>query len=368
MRRTGLLVLALAFMLVGCGKKQDVGADGWPKSMKVIVDPADGNIRSGKFAEISLVNNTGENFTFDWVTSGNCFGKLTRKSDEPFAAKFLGGKVGQDCTEEVKITLRGESGTYTRTVFITTQGNPAFGLLELRPDPIPESWVFVNDYEKTLEPKDVECKRTVKRPVVKEGPAEEGAKPEFEEVQETELVEGVRYNMSGGLFDTWGYEFGTCTFVDAPEGDSGVLALEYYLPQLNSYCGFFEQFKTGEDCEAVPFDISGYEKVSFLLKSADDKDHFPVFEIVGWDQFTKVHQGAIEPTKALLAKAGVWTRYEIEISKLIRDVNVIDPAKVKSIGFRVNRKAKLQDGTEVFNDGQGKILVDNLVLIKKAAN
>jgi hypothetical protein len=358
------LLLAIP-LLIGCDSKPALGPDGLPKDMLVRVDPSDGNIKADKSAEIFVQNSTGKAFLYDWQSAGICKGKLVQKNDdEPFARTYKAGKEGAQCVEEITLTVKGEKDTYTKKLFITVDGKAAYAQLELKPDPIPETWTFLNDYEATLEGKDVVCKRIEKRSKKVEG-APAGSKPEFEEVVEEDPREGITFNLLGGVFGNWGYEFGSCKFGEAPDSDPGVLTVNYDLPQLNSYCGYFEQFKTGEDCEAVPFDISGYEKITFLLKSADDKDHYPVFELVGWDEFAKFRQGSIEKSKPLVARADRWTRYEIEISTLIRDVNVIDPAKVKSIGFSVNRTVVLADGTQVSNGSEGSILVENLALVAK---
>jgi hypothetical protein len=352
-------------LLVGCDSKPVLGPDGLPKDMLVRVEPADGTIKADKSAELFVQNSTGKTYQYDWQVAGTCKGKLVQKNeDEPFARTYQAGKEGKECQEEITLTIKGEKDSYTKKLYITVQGKAAYAQLELKPEPTPDTWKFVNDYDATLEGKDVVCKRVEKRPKKVEG-APADAKPEFEEVTQEDPVEGITYNLLGGVFGNWGYEFGSCKFGEAPASDPGVLTINYDLPQLNSYCGYFEQFKTGEDCEAVPFDISGYQTVTFLLKSGDDKDHYPVFELVGWDQFTKFRQGAIEKSKPLVARADRWTRYEIELNTLIRDVNVIDPAKVKSIGFSVNRTAAMADGTQVSNGAEGVILIDNLVLVAK---
>ena len=366
---TRYLIVALfsVALTAGCGgDKKSAGGGGaagddWPAAMNVMLDPADGNIKGEEKAEISLVNNTGAEYQYAWSNKDICGGKILKKKDEPFAVKFLGKPTADDCTEEITVTLTGSGKSISKTFYITTAGDPKLKGIELDPED-KSTWKFINDYEdEAFEPKEIECKTKVKRMVEDDA----GEKKEVEETQ-TDTIDGITSNRLGGHFNSWGYEFGICKFVDPPEGESGVLALEYYLPQLNSYCGYADHFSTGEDCLAEPFDLSSYEYVTFKLKSGDGQAHWPLFEIVGWSEFADAHQGANEASKPLEAPANEWRRYELDIMRLIKDPNVIDPAEVKSFGFRVNQSDLLKEGGQkVINGNEGLILIDDLALIKK---
>ncbi len=366
MTRHLILVLSMAALIVSCGgeKKSGGGAGGggddWPAAMKVMIDPADGNIKGGQKADLSLVNNTGAEYQYAWSTKDLCKGKLLKKKDEPFAVKYQGAAGAEDCSEEITVTLTGGGKSISKTFFITTAGDPDLVGIELDPED-KSAWKFVNDYEdEAFEPKEIECKNTIKRTIKDD----EGKRKEIEET-EVNLVDGITTNRLGGHFNSWGYEFGICKFVDAPDGESGVLSLEYYLPQLNSYCGYADHFAMAEDCLAEPFDASSYEYITFKLKSGDGQAHWPIFEIVGWSEFADAHQGAWEASKPLMAPADEWRRYELNIMHLIKDPNVIDPSEIKSFGFRINQSELLKDGTKVINGNEGLILIDDLALIKK---
>ena len=367
MTRQLIVVLSIAAIAAACGgqKKKGGGAGGgdeWPAAMQVFVEPTDGNIKGGQKAELSLVNNTGKEWKYSWGTKGLCKGSLLKKKDEPFAVKYQGVAVLENCSEEITVTITGGGKSLSKTFFITTTGDPDLAGIELDPED-KSNWKFINDFDETLKPKEIECKRKVKRMVEDD----EGNKKEIEEI-ETQVIDGMTVNKLGGHFNSWGYEFGICKFVDPPdgEGNDGVLALEYYLPQLNSYCGYADHLLTGEDCLADPFDISDYEFITFKLKSGDGATHWPIFEIVGWSEFADAHQGAWEASKPLVALADEWRRYELDVMVLIKDPKVIDPTEIKSIGFRINQTEKLKDGTKVLNGNEGLILIEDLALIRKA--
>ncbi|MFH1530013.1 MAG: hypothetical protein ABIK09_04655 [Pseudomonadota bacterium] len=361
-----IVVFSIAALVVACGgeKKSGGGAGGgaeeWPAAMNVMIDPAGGNIKGGEKADLSLVNNTGGEYQYAWTTKDKCTGKLLRKKDEPFAVKYQGKAAAEECTEEITVTLTGDGKSISKTFHITTAGDLSLGSVELDPED-KSAWKFINDYdEKAFEPKEIECKRKVKRTVEDD----EGNPKEIQEI-ETKLVDGMTTNRLGGHFNSWGYEFGICKFIDAPDGESDVMALEYYLPQLNSYCGYADHFATGEDCLAEPFDLSGYETITFKLKSGDGQTHWPLFEIVGWSEFADAHQGSWEASNPLEAPAGEWRRHELNIMHLIKDPNVIDPSEIKSVGFRINQTELLKDGAKVINGNEGLILIEDLALIKK---
>ena len=360
-----IVILSMAALIAACGGEKKSGESGgsgddWPAAMKVVIDPVDGNIRGGEKADLSLVNNTGDEFQYAWGTKDLCKGRMERKKDEPFAVKYEGKAGAESCTEEITVTLTGGGKSISKTFFITIEGDPDLVGIELDPED-KSAWKFVNDYEAAaFEPQEIECKRTVKRTVEDD----EGKRKEIEET-ETKIVDGMTINRLGGHFNSWGYEFGICKFVDAPDGESGVMALEFYLPQLNSYCGYADHFTKGADCLAEPFDASDYEFVTFKLKSGDGQAHWPLFEVVGWSEFADAHQGAWEASGPLEAPADEWRRYELNIMHIIKDPKVIDPREIKSFGFRINQTELLKNGSKVINGNEGLILIDDLALIKK---
>jgi len=367
MARHLIVILFIAALATACGGEKTGGggggrggADKWPAAMRVIIEPGDGNIKDGQKAELSLMNNTGKEWQYAWETKGECRGGLLRKKYEPFAVKYLGEAGVEDCTEEITVTLTGSGESISKTFFITTAGDPSLAGIELDPGD-KSAWTFVNTFEEeAFEPREIECKRKVKRLVEDD----EGETMEVEETKTT-TVDGVTINKLGGHFNTWGYEFGICKFVEPPDGESGVMALEYYLPQLNSYCGYADHFITGEDCLAEPFDISDYEFITFKLKSADSETRWPLFEIVGWSEFADAHQGAWEASRPLEAPAGEWRRHELNVMHLIKDPKVINPSEIKSVGFRINQSELLKGRDKLLNGNEGVILIDDLALIKK---
>ncbi|MBM4373202.1 MAG: hypothetical protein FJ098_16220 [Deltaproteobacteria bacterium] len=363
MRRLLSVTIATAMLACGCGEKEGAGGNEWPGAMKVSVKPSGKLINAGQKAEIVITNNTGLDWEVAWACKDNCKGEFIRKKSEPYAVRYVGSSVAADCTEEISVTLSREGQTLTKTFSIVVAADPDKAVLELDPKDRSE-WKTINDFDETLEPKDIECKRTKKKAVEDE----EGKKTGVEETV-VEIIEGATTNNLGGHFNAWGYEYGICKFVDVPEGEErkGVAALEYYLPQLNSYCGYADHFRTGEDCVAERFDLSAYEKITFKLKSGDGAAHYPLFEIVGWSQFADAHQGAWEASKPLEAPAGEWRRYELNVLELIKDPKVIDPKEIKSIGFRINQAEKLKDGSKLVNGNEGIILIDDLALIRKPA-
>jgi len=338
--------------------------------MKLMSDPADKTLKPGQKAKVWVENNTGKKFTFDWSTEGHC-GDFEVEKTKGLEVFVTGGKFGADCAQKVLFKASGTSGIFKTSLDIVVKGSPEFLELELRPNPMPESWVMVNDFETSMEPREVKCTVVVggqKRPAVglafgadkkkKEGDASKGPEPAAgdkpQEIEES--YDGVILNKLDAPFGPWNYEFGMCETAEPPQDEKGAFALGYDLPHDDSYCGYFETFKMGKDCEAAPFDVAPYERVTFLVKSGDGAAHRIWVELVAWEKYAEFHQGRTESLGPFEVPMGKWKRYEVELSDLVKDA--LTPSSIKSVSFKVTREKQADSGV---------ILFDNIALIKGAS-
>jgi hypothetical protein len=368
-----VLLLSLVFAVASCARKQDAGSAGadkgpLPDGMKILVDPASKTAKAGQKVRVWAENNTGKKFTVEWKADGHC-GTFEVEKTKGLEALFVAGQYGMDCTQKVEFKASGTSGIYETSLDIVVKGNPAFAQLDPRPNPIPDNWVMVNDYETSLDPKEVKCTMVVggkKRVSVglafgadkhkKEGSdskAPEAAGDEPKEV--TESYDGILLNKLDAPFGPWTFEFGSCEMADPPENEKGTFALSYDLPNDDAYCGYFETFSMGKDCESAPFDVAPFEKLSFIVKSGDGKPHRLFVELVAWEKYAEFHQGRTEAVGPFEVPVDAWKRYDVELKDLIKDA--LAPSSIKSVSFKLTRD-KQPDG--------GVILFDNIALIKGA--
>lgn len=313
MRRM-LLLVVLAMGLLGACERT-------PPAPKVEWSPDDRQVMAGETIELRAAKplaHDKEAFEYTWTAKGDCAGQLLDptawKTTYPVPADCGGGEL------TFTLTARSRLGSTTESVTFTISPRPEvkIGLQPVRPDPLPATWSFVNDYEGTVTPPDQE-----------------------------------RRNRRGGYFGTWTYRDGKCVLAQESEGGAGVMKLSYVLPHSNlSACGYFEYFE-GPPGDAKKADISGFRKVGFIAKSATGEPVQLRLELVEFDKYANYNQGIVSESEPFLVD-GEWRRHEIELKKLADTWNV---ASSKSIGFRVDAKDD--------NPGKGVVLIDNLVLIKK---
>jgi hypothetical protein len=371
-RLTGLLLaVVLSF---GCTAKKDTAKEGegvaaWPDGIVVLFQPEDRIVKHDKKVKMWVENKTGEEFSFEWSGEGTC-GELQWKKEKNSEAVFVGGKLGQDCNEKMTLKVMGAKGTFEKQFGVKVEGSEQFAAIEVRPDPIPDNWHMINDYDKTLKGKEVKCvtklggkdksvglavDMTKKR---KKSAAEENQeKAAREGGAETEIVDyfdDVQMNLNDAPFGPWNFEFANCFFDESYEGEEGVLAYKYDLPHHDDFCGYYENLSVGEDCETTPYDTRPYEYATFIAKSGDDKTHRFYLELINWERFAEFHQGRPEAVGPFDA-TGEWNRFEVNLADVYKDT--LDPAGIKSLSIKIKREANYPD--------HGLILFDNFAFIEK---
>lgn len=314
MRRSLVLgVTALLVLSSACDQK--------PPSPKVEWSPDDREVLAGETIEIRAAKPLAyekDAFEFRWTLSGDCAGELA----DPTAWK-VNYDVPADCGGgEITLALQSTHrlGTTSESVTFKVKPQPKeeIGLTPVRPDPIPASWSFVNDYDGTIVEKDQD-----------------------------------RRNKRDGYFGTWTYRDGKCGLTAAEDAGAGVLELKFLLPHSDlSACGYFEYFE-GSPGDAKKADISEFGKVGFIAKSATGAPLTVRLELVEFDKFANYNQGIVSESEPLKID-GEWRRHEVDLRKLAKTWDI---ASAKSVGFRVDAKDK--------NPGQGVLLVDNLVLVRR---
>ncbi len=372
----GLVALLLALVVAtSCASKKEEekgGKSDWPDGISAFFTPEDRIVKHDQKVRMWAENKTGEEYAFEWTGEGKC-GELQWKKETGFEAVFVGGQLGEDCNEKLTLKVMGPKGTFDKQFGVKVEGSQQFAQLEVRPNPIPESWSMVNDYDKTLKGREVKCvtriggkeaakpsvglavDATKKRKKSKE--EEEREKKAREAGEETEIVDyfdDVQLNLLDAPFGEWNFEFANCFFDAAPAGDEGVLAFKYDLPHHDDYCGYFENLKVGEDCETQPYDTSEFTHLTFIAKSGDDKSHRLHVEMINWERFAEFHQGRPESVGPFDV-TDKWQRYEIPLGDLYKDT--LNPSGIKSVSFKIKREANFPD--------HGLILFDNVAFMKK---
>jgi len=369
------IVLAAIFLLGACAKKeqaaQDAGKDAWPKGLAAFFEPENRILAIGTKLRMWVENKTGEEFKPEWTHDGNC-GQFIYDKSKPFEAIFLAGETAEDCTAKLTVKLVGKDGTLEKQFNAMVKGASKFKELVLRPDPIPETWLFVNNYDQTQSGREVKCVSVLggsegkpsvglaidtgkkRKKTDEESAAEAKAKEEGKQIEVVDVFDGQLLNLLDAPFGPWNFEFAGCAFGDPPQGEKGVLAFAYDLPHDDDYCGFFENLGMGKDCESTPFDASVVDKVTFLVRSGDGQKHAFFVELVAWEKFAEFHQGRSEPFGPLEA-GEAWKRYEVAVSDIVK--RDIDPTAIKSVSFKIRREANYPD--------HGLILFDNVAMVRK---
>jgi hypothetical protein len=373
MKRLAWLVI-VALVAGACAKKEESGTkegSAWPAGLAVLFNPPNRMIKHDKKLKMWVENKTAEEYSFEWTAEGKC-GVLQWNKDKPAEAIYIGGQNVTDCNEKLTLKVAG-AGTIEKQFGVKVDGSSKFAELEVIPDPIPDSWVFINDYEKTLAGKEIKCvskiggkerekpsvglavdekkkRKKTQEEIDKEKAARDGAK----ETEVVDYYDDVQTNLLGAPFGDWNFEFAGCRFADAPEGDEGALAFSYDLPHDDDYCGYYENLSIGKDCETRGYDTSKFTHMTFIYKSGDDKEHMLYAEMINWERFAEFHQGRPESVGPYIAKAK-WQRAEIPLPKFYKDT--LDPATIKSVSFKIKREANYPD--------HGLILFDNVAFINK---
>lgn len=373
MKRLFVLFLAVPLVASCAAKKEEKAAEGttagWPAGLSVTFDPADRTIAHGKKLKMWIENKTGTAYKFEWASEGKC-GEFKFDQAKSFEALLVGGQFGEDCSEKVTISALSSGTPMQKAINVRVRGSKEFQELTVRPDPIPETWMFINDYDKTVEGREVKCIITIggdgksvglavnaakkRKKTAEEEAADKKARESGQITEVEDFFDDVYLNLLGAPFDTWTYESGSCSFADGPEGEDGVMALRYDIPYHDAYCGYFENLGLGRDCEAQAFDATEYKALTFIAKSGDGAVHRFSTELVPWERFAEFHQGKAR----LMGPFEVgekWKRFEIPLSDFCKDPDEI--RRLKSVSFKFKREANFPDA--------GLLLIDNVALIKK---
>jgi plastocyanin len=374
MRQFVVLVL-VGIAAASCSKTPDAAKqktpEAWSRQITLQFDPADRTVKPGRPVRIWVDNKTGENVTFEWSSAGTC-GELVLDKDKPAQAQFVGRGAAKECKEDITLKVSAAKGTYEKRFGVTILGDKAFAELTVRFDPMPDSWLVINDYENTLAGQEVKCFRTEGKTGAKpsvglavdakkekeksqaERDAEKAKAAKGGEYTVTDVFTDQHLNSLRAPFDPWQFEGGSFTFGEPPEGEKGVLALHYDLPYDDAYGGYFENLRLEPSCETGPFDTAEYETITFIVKSGDGKPHKVYLEVTAWEKYSEYHQGRTEAAGPFDVPAKEWKRYEVPIRRIIK--TDLDPHTIKSINFRMNRGGQ---------EDSGVVLFDNLALIRK---
>jgi hypothetical protein len=182
------------------------------------------------------------------------------------------------------------------------------------PDPLPEGWRLLDDYEKTGE---------------------------------------GRTDLWGGHVGTWKFHGGQCQIDYAPESGSGRMKLSFSLPMGDSQCGTFEYLEGGKG-KPKPVDISRYGRVVGLVKSADGKPHKVRIEIAEYDAYDEALQGYVGESRPIDA-GPEWQRFEVKFDDVLHPM--FNRKHGKQVGVRVDRKDQ--------EDASGVVWIDNLAFAPK---
>ena len=317
MRRFVFLSLCLA-LVAGCAPKQEEGgkkggSSSWPEGLYAHFTPENRIIRADAKLRVWMEDKTGKGYKFEWVAEGLC-GELKVDKNKTFEALFIGGKHTKDCTEKLTLKAAGPSGVVEKGFNIKVLGSAEFATLQVRPDPIPESWLMINDYDKTMEGREVKCVHKLvgdgaraptvglavdavkKRKKSRDQEEKEAkAKTGKQEAEVEDIYDDVQLNVLGAPFGPWNFEFANCSFGETPKEDEGALAFRYDLPHDDDYCGYFENLSIGRDCETGQYDTSIYESLTFIAKSGDGQKHKIYAEMINWEKFAEFHRAAPKP-------------------------------------------------------------------------
>lgn len=346
-------ILAL-IMFMGCSKKggdkegSELKASDWPKGVTVTLSPslgAEPTLKAGQNVKVIITNSTAEIFKYEWSSDNKC-GKLLADEEKKINATYTAGANAGDCDEVINIKATGKSSYSTYTINLKVKGDPKATVKEDRPAALPEDWIVINDYEKTLEQVEFSCYDINK------------VKDDKGNVVDNKVPQSyMKYvNSVKGITESWGYESGECTIQTGEGTEKGALNLSFDLPKQGDYCGLSENLEARpEECSrAGSRDLTEIEYISFSVKSGDDKDHQFQLELIVWDRLADGNQGdAKKPLKPIVATKD-WQRVMIPVTDFVKD-DLQSRAGVKSLDFRFNRVDGFPDA--------GKIIVDNIALV-----
>ncbi len=307
------VVVILAVFLCGACRPQ-------PPEPRLESTPVDGRAEAGEMVEVRATRplaHAQESFSLEWNLRGDCAGPLKEADDLKANYRIPADCPGGELVFELTSTTRLGVTEHEYSFRVSPRVHRGPGLHPVRPDPIPDNWEFLNRFEGNV----------------------------AEEREE-------RRNLRDAYFSEWHHRGGTCRVAGVEDGEHQVLQVSYRLPHSNvSACGYFEYFG-GPPGEAEKSDLSGYDRLGFLVRSGtDDLVRFRV-ELVEFDRFSAYDQGIVSTTDPYVA-AGEWRRYEVNLNRLARHW---DLASTKNIAFRIDAK----DG----NPSEGTLLFDDIVLIR----
>lgn len=286
-----------------------------PKPPQVAVQGPD-EVKAGSAVTLTAVAKPAEKglaytWKIEWIRdrAGNTSCRPTITDGAPSARiTFPGDCEAGHFQASVRVAARGGKVGARKTIRVIELEKPVW------PDPVPDGWKILNDYEKPGDP---------------------------------------RANNWGGFFGTWGFHGGKCG-IRYGEKSPGKLTISYAMHMDDSSCGTFEYLK-GERGKSKPVDISGFDKITLLVKSGDDQIHQVRFEIVEMDPYAATLQGYVGESR-LLTAGPRWKRYEVRLDKVLHPH--FDRKMGKQVGLKLERKDLEQ--------ASGVVLLDNIAFIGKA--
>lgn len=289
----------------------------------VKVDPKEAEITAGMRIRFHCEKKGNEKEGYEYTATLDLPCKVETEEQKGCLASYL---VSEECLGgkgTYTVVARGKGGE-TRQVaeFRALQKLSPREVLPARPDPVPSSWQLIDGFEGGAAAKD---------------------------------------NPSGGGRDTWTFNNGKCTQTDGPEG---TLRLQVSLPLQISQCGFVEHLKVKKTEEKKggkpvvkeelqPLDLTGFQAITFQVKSGDEKPHALRFEIVDHDPLGMNGQGQVWTADEIVVAKGHWRRYEFPITDIPKGLRL---GAARSLGFKV-------DGKDGFGDDFA-VLIDNVSLVR----
>ncbi len=330
------MTLALAILVV-CACEPSPGEA--QKAFFITAKPGSFTVGPGETLKVTVDNKSGKAVQYQWEVKEDC-GELSFGADasKAFEVTYKGRVHDQICSATLVLTVHGahrQPLVFNRRM--TVRPREKVREAELRPSPLPESWLLINDFNGSLTPKVFECVRKSR-------------------AGDEQVSEEVKLNRLGANFTDWSFESSTCTIYEEQDKGETVMALRYDIATDDSYCGYVENLKLGKDCDTKLFDLSPFETLTFLARSGDDHDHKLFVEIVQWERYAEFHQGRAARFGPLTV-GQEWKRHEVPIAKVLK--KDVDPTFVKSVGLKVTR---------IGDSDRGIILIDNMALIRKPSN
>jgi|GEM_PF-4610470 len=314
---TRRLPIVLAFVLLACETVPP------PPQFVIKVDPKEAEVTAGVRIQFHCEKKGDEKDAYEYTATMESPCKLETEEQKGCLGSYV---VDPECL--------GGKGTYT--VVAKTKGGETKQIVEFavnqklspkevlpsRPDPLPANWRVIDGFSGGATAKD---------------------------------------NPTGGLRDAWTFNNGKCSQSDGPEG---TLRLGISLPLQISQCGFVEHLKvvkteekkggkpvTKEEFQSM--DLTGFQAITFQVKSADDKPHALHFEIIDHDARSLNGQGQVWTADETLVAKPHWRRFEFPIADIPKGLRL---GTTRSIGFKI-------DGKDGFGE-EFAILIDNLALVR----